>query len=333
MTERSLFWDGIATGDCGPYGSSQYTDVFLRAWLNGTGNQGVLRGWLNELAVTNGGGLNAAVDTGGAIVYGLFYDNDAATTVVLPDNSTVLVIVRRSWAAQTARLTHDNGAGLVHTAGVTYDIPLAEVTTLAGIITVITDLRDYCEFSMSMPSLSVQTTHIQNDAVVPGKMVNHPRWLSRGAGTLKQDSANPATWVANGAPNIYRDSWEFNNAALNAVWLTFRVPEDYASANITPYLWLSSYLSAAAANEYWGFSAWVGAPGAVLANQVGAMTVAEDGATWDWYRAKRFSLPFINVTAGDLVHCQIYRNGGHANDTSTSESYLFMVQLLYMADG
>ena len=211
MAEVSYFWDG-ATGDGTNYDDSILMDTVFRAILAGTGNEGVLKGWLNELEPTDAGGLNVDVDTGGAIVYGLFYESDAVETIAMPNNATNWIVVQRSWAAQTARLAVV--AALTQTPDVTYDIPIAQVTTAAGVITLLTDSRDFCEFNTGIIDFSVVTDNIVDDAVTTAKMIDQTRWLSRGAGCLEPDGTNPASWVGSSAwPNVYRDMWEFDNAA------------------------------------------------------------------------------------------------------------------------
>jgi len=82
MTERSGFWDG-AIGDGGPYAMADMHDWFFRMLLNGTGDRGVLKWWLNALEVS-GSASPVTIATGAAIIYGLFYESDAATTVSIP---------------------------------------------------------------------------------------------------------------------------------------------------------------------------------------------------------------------------------------------------------
>ena len=80
MTEISRFWDGVALGDCGPYSTANLHGEFFRSILNGTGDRGPLFGWLNGLEVT-GASSPLTVDTGAAIIYGLFYENTEAVSV------------------------------------------------------------------------------------------------------------------------------------------------------------------------------------------------------------------------------------------------------------
>lgn len=364
MTERSRFWDGNTTGDAVDIDTSEFMDRFWRAILNGTGNEGVLNNWLNELEVTDGGGLNASIDTGGAVIYGLFYENDSAATVALPNNATVVVVVRRDWAAQTARLTHDAGAGLVQNPGVTYDIPLATVTTAAGVITLVVDNRDFCEFSTIMLPGAVGTDALIADSVTPAKMEDQTRWVTRGYGELTADATNPATLTADTLQGTrrhgtyfqpYRPYWAFTDGVSDAAWLTFQVPVDLNAATMDVYFWTGRpYLSDGAATQMrWEYNVDAAAASGILGNQVGAATVSYPEARYEflvewlwspwepgfyhtfnypWQSVSRDMIGSITVTAGDVVHMQVFRNGAHADDTWTHDGALFMVEIEYTAD-
>lgn len=325
MTERSRFWDGSTVGDAVSITDDEFMDRFFRAILNGTGDQGVLRNWLNELAVTDGGGLNAAVNTGAAINYGLFYENTAAVNVACPNNSTVHVVVRRDWATPESRLTQV--AALVQNPGVTYDIPLAEVTTVAGAITLITDERDFCEFTTQMAEDVVETEHIQDDAVTPAKLENHTRWVCRAAGCLEPDGTNPAAFEYNGS---YPQSWlwKFDPDVTESVWCTFRVPEDIVGTDVDIYLWTAEGVGAA--DVVWAYSSYDAQPSAVLANQSGNVTLTYNSDSPNY--ARRDLLDTMTLAAGDIVHVRIDRLGADGGDTLIYDAQLYMVEFAYTAD-
>jgi len=330
MAEESYLWDNPGTGDSPAlgYGHTEFMTEMFRQIFNGTGNRGVLRGWLNELEVTDGGGLNAAVDTGGAIVYGFWYENDAALNVVMPNNAVNHVVVRCSWAAQTARLTQV--AALVQNPGVTYDIPLATVTTLAGAITLITDTREYCLFTTDIRPFGVETANLAADAVTTAKLINQTRWFNRGAGTLEPDATNPAAWASHIANVYYRDNWDFVDAALSEVWCTFRVPADFTGANILIYIYTGGTWGATG-DVRWTYSAWVGAAGAALANAAGA-TLQTIPPYYTYNAPRELLLCTLAVNAGDIVHLQIGRDGAHVADTLAATIHLLLVKPQYTAD-
>jgi hypothetical protein len=157
MAESSRFWNTNNVGD-GP--TAGFDRDAVAAWLRNIWAQagsGVLRGVLNELAVT-GTASPVAVNTGAAIVYGLYYWNTASVnlTVTTPSGGTTggHVILRVSWSAQTVRLVavrNTDGVGaipsLTQTPGTTYEIRLATFTITTGGVITLTDARSWCKFS------------------------------------------------------------------------------------------------------------------------------------------------------------------------------------------
>ncbi len=351
MAEISYFWDGSTVGDAGPYDAADMATYF-RALTGSGGDEGVLAGWLNELEVTDGGGLNADVDTGAAMVYGTWFENDAAETVALAPNAAQTVIVRASWAAQTVRLAATSVA-LVQTPGVTYEIPLATLTTDgAGITVGPADARDYCEFSTEAPALSVFAENIQDGAITWAKQVNQTRRFFRGAGQFQPDGTNAASWVNPSlvslpnpsyyGPYGFRDMWQFADGVTDAVWCTFRAPEDLTGVGAAPYpitlyIWMTRIwnpVTGAAGVQRWVYNLWGGASGAALANQTATTLYTENtGIPTIWRYAYRVSLGTFNATAGDIIHLQLSRTGGHGDDTSDSAAYLFMAEFEYTAAG
>jgi hypothetical protein len=331
MAETSYLWDNPGTGDSPAlgYGHTEFmTEMFRMLW-NGTGNRGVLQGWLNELEVTDGGGLNAAVDTGGAVVYGFGYENTTAVNVAMPNNAVNHVVARCSWAAQTVRLTQV--AALVQNPGVTYDIPLATVTTVAGAITLITDTREFCEFTTDLIDGIVEAAHIQADAVTTAKLENQTRWVVRGAGELEPDATNPATWSNTSPAGYLREHWSLAHNQTHTLWCTFRVPADISSATMTIYFWNVLESAAASGDIRWVWSSWDAQPSAVLANQTNGVTVSQTGRDFS-DGAYRDNMGTITVTAGDIVHVEIYRDGTVGADTEINPAMLFAVEFEYTAD-
>lgn len=112
---------------------------------------GVFRGELNMLAVT-GTVSPVSIATGRALIDGTWYENDAAVTVAIPTPSVSTridrIVLRKSWAAQTVRITRIAGTegaaapAMTQTPGVTWDFPLAQAAiTTGGVITVTDDRR------------------------------------------------------------------------------------------------------------------------------------------------------------------------------------------------
>lgn len=157
MTETSRFWDGISVGDAtvAPYDApTEFANVLNS--IGGPGSTpanfgGISPSELNGLEVS-GTVSPVSVNTGRAIVYGNWYQNDAAVTVVIPTPAGATridrIVLRKDWSAQTVRITRIAGAeggaapALVQVAGTTWDIPLAQASiTTGGVITVTNDLQ------------------------------------------------------------------------------------------------------------------------------------------------------------------------------------------------
>lgn len=162
MTETSRFWDGTVVGDAttAPYDShTEFAKVLNSASTQArkVNNGGVCFGELNELVCT-GIASPVSVDTGRAFVYGTWYENDASVSVAVatPGGATRIdrIVLRKSWAAQTVRITliaGGEGTGvppaITQTAGTTWDIPLYQVSiTVGGVITLI-DEREINQFA------------------------------------------------------------------------------------------------------------------------------------------------------------------------------------------
>lgn len=158
--EKSAFWTTNGTGDgaSGGYTATEFYDFIRRLLITDQeATQGVLRGVLNELAVT-GSSSPLSLASGCAIVHGLYYENSAALnlTVTTPVVGTTggRVNLKVDWTAQTVRavvqLNTDGTAtipSLVQTAGSEWNLPLYTFTvTTAGVIT-LTDVRSFCQFA------------------------------------------------------------------------------------------------------------------------------------------------------------------------------------------
>ena len=153
MAEKSIFWTTGATGD----GASAYSMDDLTSWLRRTfngdlaGSHGVVPGYGSVLRVT-AAAPNVTVGTGAGYVYGFPYVNTAPLNINIPTPAGAVridrIVLRCSWAAQTVRATRIGGvegAGtppdLVQSAGVTWDLPLAQVAITTGGSITVTDER------------------------------------------------------------------------------------------------------------------------------------------------------------------------------------------------
>lgn len=342
MAETSYLWDNPGTGDSpgAGYGNALLNQVIFRMLYNGTGDQGVLLGWLNDLEVTDGGVDTATVDTGAAFLYGVWYESDAAVNVDINAyrGGNCLIVVRASWAAQTARIVARAVGALTQTPGVTYEIPLANVAINgAGAITLITDTRDYCILSTIIRDFGVLEDMIVADAATVAKLIDQDRWFLRGHGAFEQDVASPAAFTNITVPYGYdRDEWGFTDGVADAIWCTIIVPEDISGANLTISLYGAGYTQYISGDIRWLYSIWQAGAGGVAANTTGAVV-----QTWNWandwtmytsYATEPVTVVAQPVTAGDLLHIKITRDGGHAADTYAGDAFLVALQFDYTAD-
>lgn len=126
----------------------------LKMFITNPATEGVLYGIGNNLAVT-GASSPVAVNTGSALVYGIWYENDASVNVTIPtpaSNPRIdRVVLRASWSAQTVRITRIAGTeaasptapALTQVANTTWDIPLYQVRITTGGVITLTDERTY----------------------------------------------------------------------------------------------------------------------------------------------------------------------------------------------
>lgn len=153
MAETSYPWDGTSTGDAStaPYDAATEFAAMVAAIAGSLAlsNRGaVVRDALNELSCTPGSG-KVTIGTGYAIAYGTLYSNDTAKDLTIDPASVSTrvdrVVLRKSWSAQTVRLTvikGVEGAGApalgagtpayTQTAGTTWDVPLYRVSITTG---------------------------------------------------------------------------------------------------------------------------------------------------------------------------------------------------------
>lgn len=343
MVERSMLWDGTA-GDGGPYGYEHVHDIMFRAMLGSTDNRGVLYNWLNDLVVT-GTTSPLSVGTGAAIVYGLFYENDVATTIAVPTPLTGLsrydyIVVRRTWATQTARIARVAGTAavvpvaptLTQTAGTTWEIPLALVLiTDSGAIT-LTDAREYAIYPadwVTIPGI-VTTTMIADSTITAANIADRLRYECRGAGQIVPDADNPCTWT-NGTPPYYSFAAP---PAVNQAWVYFMTPTEYVTGTLTFYLYTGPTVLAAGDvewkwNLYWGPSTDTGTS---LYSHSSIITPDQNGRAILRPHEDAFLKIETGISAGEIFALQIGRNVHGGFDTYASAMALYDVEIRYTAD-
>lgn len=144
MTEKSGFWNTEGVSPVGDqldgYNEIVWSDA-ASILASCSGFEGVGASLLNALEVTATDLNEVTVDTGGAVVDGKWYKNDAGKAVVIPSavgggNTRIdRIVLRCSWAGYTVRIHRIAGTdaatptapAITQTSGTTYDITLAQV--------------------------------------------------------------------------------------------------------------------------------------------------------------------------------------------------------------
>ena len=149
MAQKSYLWTTGAAGD----GASTYTRSDLSTLFAVIAavhaNEGVAPNLLNALAATVPAANTLRLNTGGAVVDGKAYLNDASLDINIPSavgggNTRIdRIVLRADWTAQTVRAVRIAGVdsasptapAITQSSGATYDITLYQVTvntTAAG---------------------------------------------------------------------------------------------------------------------------------------------------------------------------------------------------------
>ena len=159
MTEASWLWTTGGAGDgASTYTRANWSDILkvIAACLD---DEGVAPAYLNALAPSTTGANNARIATGGALVDGKPYLNNANVDVTIPSavgggNTRIdRVVLRADWTAQTVRITRIAGVdaaspsapAITQTPGTTYDIMLCQaLVNTSGAVT-LTDERVFAK--------------------------------------------------------------------------------------------------------------------------------------------------------------------------------------------
>lgn len=157
MGESSGFWttSGSPSGDQVVSYTQAHWSTAGRIMSACSGFEGVAPGYLNELAGTVGGANTVAINTGGAVVDGKWFLNDASQNVTIPSavgvgNTRIdRIVLRASWSAfnvSVYRIVGTDSAtpsapAITQTTGTTYDIMLYQaLVNTSGTVT-LTDER------------------------------------------------------------------------------------------------------------------------------------------------------------------------------------------------
>ncbi len=184
MTEISRPWEGIVTGDSGPYSDHQWTDILSTFLAALTARQGVFQDQLSELDIASVAATPVSVQSGRAMVNGIWYETDATEALAIASATACNVKVDRivaqaDYTAQNVRLVVIPGANvaanpvptaLVQTgapAGL-WELPLWQIhVTDAGVLTFFADDRVW--LGLPEPAQSSDTHYFVEDEMFFGQ--------------------------------------------------------------------------------------------------------------------------------------------------------------------
>ncbi len=215
MAEKSYLWTTGGAGD----GATTYTRAdwarIAKVLAACNGAEGIGSDYLNALAGSVGGANTVNINTGGAVVDGKPYDNDASVGVNIPSasgggNTRIdRIVLRADWTAQTVRITRIAGTdaasptapAITQSSGTTYDIKICQALVTTGGAVTLTDERDFAQSGAnSLKNLAVTTAKINDEAVTTAK--------------LAADSVDD-TKAGNRVPQFYR-----RQGGSSSVWST-----------------------------------------------------------------------------------------------------------------
>jgi len=185
MTEKSYWWTTGGAGD----GATTYTRVDLlhvAAVLGASsGFEGVVAAYENEMVGSVGGTNLYNIGTGGAIVDGKPYRNDATVGVTIPSTASLeridRIVLRADWSAQTVRVTRIAGTesasptppAITQTSQTTYDIMLYQVrVNSSGTVTTEVDERVWATIEVDDDTVEIAPTgelRVKDDGIDDSK--------------------------------------------------------------------------------------------------------------------------------------------------------------------
>lgn len=187
MTQLSGFW--TTTGSPAGHQQASYTQAqwssVMKIMAACAGFEGVALNYLNKLACTVPATNTVRVDTGGAVVDGKWYYNDATVDVNIPSavgggNTRIdRVVLRCGWAGFSCVITRIPGTDAVtpsapaitQTPGTTYDITLYQaLVNTSGTVT-LTDERIWAAIDANgLLANAVITAKINDGAITSAKI-------------------------------------------------------------------------------------------------------------------------------------------------------------------
>ena len=201
----------ILTVFCGPFnsgGGANFDETSWREMLSALCLDGVIKGALNQFAVTAGSGMAVNVDTGHAIGDGVYFRSDASTVVSVPASDPtndridlIVVHINLTGSTDSAGVAARSGAiidvpgtpsgspsapNATRTLNTTWEIPLAQVrvphgSSSSASFTITTDITANIGFSRSWSGARVIG---QSMSVFSGTTGSNPTTVNHGLGEI-----------------------------------------------------------------------------------------------------------------------------------------------------
>lgn len=322
MAQWSALWKTAAVGAVGDQ-EAGYTEAHwsvIGRILAGCANfEGVAAGYANELEVTDVGGGDVEVDTGGAVVDGKVYNNTAAVTVNIPTPGAGTeridrIVLRCSWAGYGIRVTRIAGVAggapavpaITQTSGTTYDITLYQARITDGGVITLTDERTW-----ALPnSTNTRTRYMFVQAV----------------GGINVTASSDLPFYVAGA-TVLGFGIVLPDGVQSVGIGSFTVPADFVSGLTVKAVVASD----SSGNCYASQECDYGADG----ENVALHTASGGGAPIAIVGGKRTAIASAALTSaaiGDYVNLRLGRLGGDANDTVNDDVFLAGWLVTYTAD-
>lgn len=321
MTQTSMFWPTSGVGDGVPtgYDADHWQWLWRMLWTNDPTTQGVSKGYLGELEVTNPAGVTLHIASGGALVYGFPYRNTSAvdlwlTTPIINTTGWRLVL-RADWETQKVRLVLLQSAdgfigipALTQTVGVRWDLPIAEGFVSVVPAVTIGDDRIFFE-----PGIEIDAGHISS--------------RTRRISVAPQVAHNQtdATYIFRQA----RGGIFFPNSKLVRTTAGFAVPVDYVSDMVITAVVGGQDAALIYAQHY---AQWQECGGTTGGDNITIAYAQYPTAIMEVACIAPIAIPDTDLDVGDFVDLEFVRDGLDAFDTSAASLQFLGWYIDYTAD-
>jgi hypothetical protein len=249
MTQISRPWNGVVTGDAGPYSDQEWHE----AWRNALGfgasrfNYGPIRGNDDSsndcLSVREDSpaSANVVVSPGSALVRGLMYTSDADETLAIAANASGnpridVIVLRADFTAQTVRRAVRQGTpaaspvapALTQTDGVLWEIPLADIAVANGFVSI----------SQANITPNAHFANIPNALYLDNVLNNSGALLETGDVVIVDTTTDRAVTTTT----------TFNNALIAGVWVGRTADGDLGRVQVEGIGWIRTSAAVASRN-------------------------------------------------------------------------------------